>query len=55
MATHLINPATGLPMSDGSAYGVDIGGSPFGVDVHVRHHPWSASYPTWDGGSTGSF
>lgn len=29
-----INPSTGLPMMDGTMGGVDIGGSPFGMDVH---------------------
>ena len=28
-----INPATGLPMID-SFVGVDVGGSPFGIDLH---------------------
>lgn len=30
----VVNPATGLPMLDGSFGGVDVGGSPFGVDIH---------------------
>lgn len=29
-----INPSTGLPMLDGGISGVDVGGSPFGMDVH---------------------
>ena len=29
-----INPATGLPMLDDSACGVDVGGSPYGIDIH---------------------
>lgn len=29
-----INPATGLPMLDNSMVGVDVGGSPFGLDIH---------------------
>jgi hypothetical protein len=36
-----INPATGLPMIDGSG-GLDVGGSPFGVDVNFHsadHQP----------------
>jgi hypothetical protein len=49
MAMHPVNPATGLPMLDDDFGGVDVGGSPFGTDVH--HHPWSASCPTWDGGN----
>lgn len=28
-----INPASGLPMIDGCG-GVDVGGSPFGMDIH---------------------
>lgn len=30
---HTINPATGLPMTDGMG-SVDVGGSPFGIDIH---------------------
>lgn len=30
---HVINPATGLDMIDGMG-SVDVGGSPFGVDIH---------------------
>jgi len=30
----VINPSTGLPMLDDGMGGVDVGGSPFGVDVH---------------------
>lgn len=33
-----INPSTGLPMMDGGMGGVDIGGSPFGMDVHSSMH-----------------
>jgi hypothetical protein len=29
-----INPATGLPMIGDGMSGVDIGGSPFGTDMH---------------------
>lgn len=29
-----VNPATGLPMIDDGMGGVDVGGSPFGMDVH---------------------
>lgn len=33
----VINPATNLPMLDGQGCGgVDVGGSPFGMDIH--HH-----------------
>lgn len=34
MSPPVVNPATGLPMLDGSFGGVDVGGSPFGVDTH---------------------
>lgn len=30
----VINPSTGLPMMDSGMGGVDVGGSPFGTDVH---------------------
>ena len=30
----VVNPATGLPMVDDSFCGVDVGGSPFGMDIH---------------------
>jgi hypothetical protein len=30
------NPATGLPMIHGTG-GVDVGGSPFGTDLHSDH------------------
>lgn len=30
----VINPSTGLPMIDNSIAGIDVGGSPFGQDVH---------------------
>ncbi|WP_210147882.1 hypothetical protein [Aromatoleum petrolei] len=38
-----INPATGLPMTDDSIGGVDVGGSPWGTDIHSYHNPWSSS------------
>jgi hypothetical protein len=31
-----INPATGLPMISGDLGGVDVGGSPYGTDLHVH-------------------
>jgi hypothetical protein len=31
--TH-INPATGLPMAGDGCCGIDVGGSPFGTDIH---------------------
>ncbi|BCF95690.1 hypothetical protein PPGU19_002590 [Paraburkholderia sp. PGU19] len=55
MAMHPINPATGLPMTSDDYGGFDVGGSPYGTDVHSQHHPWSASYPTWDSGGWNSF
>ena len=30
----VVNPATGLPMMDNSLGGVDVGGSPYGTDIH---------------------
>lgn len=30
----VINPSTGLPMIDSGMSGVDVGGSPFGMDMH---------------------
>lgn len=45
----LVNPATSLPMLNGCG-GLDVGGSPFGVDIH--HHgdalSSSCSYSTDD-------
>jgi len=35
----VINPTTGLPMVDNTYGGVDVGGSPYGADIH--HVPWS--------------
>ena len=32
---HMVNPATGLPMVGDSCGGVDVGGSPFGIDNHA--------------------
>lgn len=29
-----VNPATGLPMVGDSMGGVDVGGSPYGTDIH---------------------
>ncbi|MGK8204318.1 peptidase [Burkholderia cenocepacia] len=55
MSYSTINPATGLPMIDDGYGGVDVGGSPYGTDIHAHHHPWSASYPAWDCGGWGGF
>lgn len=30
----VVNPASGLPMLDDSMSGVDVGGSPYGIDIH---------------------
>ena len=38
-----LNPATGLPMTNDSVGGVDVGGSPWGTDIHSLHNPWSSS------------
>jgi hypothetical protein len=32
---NLVNPATGLPMLGDDGGGVDVGGSPFGIDNHA--------------------
>lgn len=37
--TPITNPATGLPMIGEGYGGVDVGGSPFGTDIH--HHDWT--------------
>ncbi len=35
MTMAIINPATGMPMMGDGIGGVDVGGSPFGMDVHA--------------------
>lgn len=42
-----INPASGLPMIDGSC-GVDVGGNPYGCDLHDTDYSPSASESMWD-------
>lgn len=44
-----INPATGLPMTGDSYGGVDVGGSPYGTDIHSQHNPWSSADFGWTG------
>lgn len=45
--TCLVNPATNLPMLDGyGCGGIDVGGSPFGMDIH--HHDENFSSPSSD-------
>jgi len=34
MDSSTINPATGLPMVGDDMSGIDVGGSPFGTDLH---------------------
>lgn len=34
------NPATGLPMTPGSPYGIDVVGNPYGMDNDAYHSPW---------------
>lgn len=34
IVSHETNPATGLPMIDEGFGGVDVGGSPYGMDIH---------------------
>lgn len=50
MAYHPINPATGLPMNDNGYGGVDVGGSPWGSDIHSYHNPWSSTGMGWGSG-----
>lgn len=40
MSYDTFNPATGLPMTPGDPYGVDVGGNPFGLDYSINHDPW---------------
>lgn len=35
------NPATGLPMIDGQIEGLDVGGSPYGMDLHSFETDWT--------------
>ncbi len=44
-----INPATGLPMTGDGYGGVDVGGSPYGTDIHARHNPWFSADFGWTG------
>ncbi len=34
ISSPIVNPATGLPMLDASIGGVDVGGSPYGMDIN---------------------
>lgn len=49
-----INPATGLPMTGPGIGGVDVGGNPYGTDLHRwqddhHHHQSSGSnFSDWD-------
>lgn len=43
MACNPINPATGLPMTDDSYGGVDVGGNPYGTDSNTYYNPWSSA------------
>lgn len=45
----VVNPSTGLPMMNDSMGGVDVGGSPYGIDTHcdtmdsfisMNSNPW---------------
>lgn len=39
----VVNPATNLPMLDGhGCLGGDVGGSPFGMDIHHHEEPFSS-------------
>lgn len=46
-----INPATGLPMTGSGTGGVDVGGNPFGTDLH-RWHDDQASRAFHDSSSS---
>lgn len=50
MSCNPINPATGFPMADDSYGGVDVGGSPWGTDIHTTHNPWFSAHSSWDSG-----
>lgn len=50
MSSNPVNPATGLPMSDYSYGGVDVGGSTWGTDIYSNHCPWSSGDLSWDSG-----
>ncbi|MEQ6433691.1 hypothetical protein V8Z74_01340 [Comamonas sp. w2-DMI] len=43
-----INPATGLPMVDDTW--LDVGGSPFGLDVYQPHYTPQPAWPPVGGG-----
>lgn len=40
MSCNLINPATGLPMTDDGYGGVDVGGNPYGTNTQPHYNPW---------------
>lgn len=42
-----VNPATGLPMLSEGCGGIDVGGSPYGCDIHAH------SEESWTSTSTG--
>ena len=47
----VINPSTGLPMVESGMGGVDVGGSPFGMDIHADINDWwtgTIDSSTWD-------
>lgn len=49
-----INPATGLPMTTPGIGGVDVGGNPFGHDLHRwDDHPIDHGHHHHDTGSVG--
>ncbi len=47
-----INPATGLPMIGSGMGGLDVGGSPFGMDLHQSDTDWSAGAGDISGGTS---
>lgn len=44
----VINPSTGLPMIESDMGGVDVGGSPFGMDVHSHMGDCHTDSNPWD-------
>ena len=50
MTMTVINPATSLPMLGDGMGGVDIGGSPFGLDIHASPTDFGGGFNSnpWD-------
>lgn len=43
------NPSTGLPMTDNSYGGVDVGGNPYGINLHQDTYSPPPSPPDMNG------